>query len=146
MPNNGEILALLLFSPVCRVEPSRKVENDVFHDSPKAIADFSTHDNLSPGFWDDANDGDKIDNLMFYSSTVVTTTTKPVFMDIALNGEIVLKEEVGLSLNDVVVAAAAAATDDGNGLNAKLKFYDEKLIGNLNGIEQGYRTEDVISQ
>ena len=61
IPNDGEILALPLFSPVCRVEQSGKVENDVFHDSPKAIADFPAHDNSSPGFWDDVNESDEDD-------------------------------------------------------------------------------------
>jgi len=76
------------------------------------------------------------------STVVAATTTTLVFTDIDSNGEIVSKEDVGSSLNEDV---AAAATDDGNGLNAKLKLDDENLIENLNGIQQEYLTEDVIS-
>ena len=84
IPHDGELLSLLLPSSVYQVEQSDKVKNNVlFHDSPKAIADFPTHDNSSPGFWDDADD-DEIDNPIFYNSTE-TPTAAP---------EIVSNEEV----------------------------------------------------
>jgi len=62
IPNNGEITSLPLFSSVYRVKQSDQMENDGLHNSPKAITDFPTHDNSSPGFWYDADD-DEIDNV-----------------------------------------------------------------------------------
>ena len=54
---DGEILSLPLFRSIYRVEQFEKVEDDIlFHDSPKAIADFPTHKvNSSPGIWDDVD-------------------------------------------------------------------------------------------
>ena len=58
MPNNEEILLLLLFSPVCQVEQSGKVKNNVFHNSPKIIADFIANDNSSQGLCYDVDKSD----------------------------------------------------------------------------------------
>ena len=64
------------------------------------------------------------------ASTVATTTTTTATE--------IRTREVNSNLN-------VAHADDVESDNAKLKLDDEDSIGNLNGIQQEYSTEDVIS-